>query len=222
MLLKGLAEKELYKLILKPSESVPSSFLCQSSYIQQLSMLSACSFGPHVLNNTQNNVFSSVSLCNASDNTVSSQNSSCTGLNNKALLLHRRFGHPNSQTLMHLLKNDASVNLLSNSIKQTLNQICEACQIGKSHRLYFPITEIKTIKALELIHTDLWEPSSIPSRDGYTYYISFVDDFSRYTWIYPLKLKSEALKVFKLFKLQVESQLSTTIKHLQYDWEGRV
>ncbi|KAL9413756.1 hypothetical protein AB3S75_042279 [Citrus x aurantiifolia] len=126
VLLKGLAEKGLYKLILKPSESVPSSFLCQSSYIQPLSMLSACSFSPHILNNTHNNVFSYVSLCNASDNIVSSQNSSCNGLNNKALLLHRRFGHPNSQTLMHLLKNDASANLSSNSIKQALNQICEA------------------------------------------------------------------------------------------------
>ena len=158
VLLKGLAEKGLYKLILKPSESVPSFFLCQTSHIQLLSMLSACSLGPHVLNNTQNNNFSSVSLCNASDNKVSSQNSSCNELNNKALLRHRRFGHPNSQTLMHLLKNDAFVNLSSNSMEQALNQICEACQMGKSHKLHFPITEIKTTKALELIHTDLWGP----------------------------------------------------------------
>ncbi|KAH9753212.1 retrovirus-related pol polyprotein from transposon RE1 [Citrus sinensis] len=220
VLLKGLAEKGLYKLILKPSESIPSSFMCQTSHIQPLSMLSACSLGPHVLNNTQNNNLSSVSLCNASDNKVYSQNSSCNGLNNKALLLHRRFGHHNSQTLMHLLKNNASINLSSNSIKQALNQICEACQMGKSHKLHFPITEIKTTKALELIHTDLWGPSPISSRDGYTYYISFVDDFSRYTWIYPLKLKSEAFEVFKLFKLQVENQLSTTIKNLQSDWGG--
>ncbi|KAH9726030.1 retrovirus-related pol polyprotein from transposon RE1 [Citrus sinensis] len=202
VLLKGLAEKGLYKLILKPSEYVPSSFLCQSSHIQPLSMLSACSLHSHVLNNTQNNAFSSVFLCNASDNKVSSPNSSCNGLNNKAILLHRRFGHPNSQILMHLLKNDASVNLSSNNIKQALNQICEACQMGKSHKLHFSSIEIKTTKALELIHTDLWGPSPIPSREGYTYYISFVDDFSRYTWIYPLKLKSEALEVFKLFKLQ--------------------
>ncbi|KAH9750824.1 retrovirus-related pol polyprotein from transposon RE1 [Citrus sinensis] len=56
--------------------------------------------------------------------------------------------------------------------------------------------------------------------DGYQYYISFVDDYNRYTWIYPLKLKSEALEVFKLFKLQVENQFSTTIKMMQSDWGG--
>ncbi|KAH9652235.1 retrovirus-related pol polyprotein from transposon RE1 [Citrus sinensis] len=42
--------------------------------------------------------------------------------------------------------------------------------------------------------------------NGYKYYISFVDDYSRYTWIYPLKLKSDAFAVFKLFKIQVENQ----------------
>ncbi|KAH9725758.1 retrovirus-related pol polyprotein from transposon RE2 [Citrus sinensis] len=46
-------------------------------------------------------------------------------------------------------------------------------------------------------------------RNGYKDYISFVDDYSRYTWIYPLKLKSDALAVFKLFKLQVENQFNS-------------
>ena len=47
-----------------------------------------------------------------------------------------------------------------------------------------------------------------------------MDDFSRYTWICPLKFKSEALNVFKLFKAQVENQFQTTIKKLQSDWRG--
>ena len=86
--------------------------------------------------------------------------------------------------------------------------------MGKSHKLHFPSTETKVTKPLELIHTDLWGPSPTPSRDDYNYYINLLDDFSRYTWIYPLKLKSEALDVFKLFKLQVENQFNTTIKNL--------
>ena len=92
--------------------------------------------------------------------------------------------------------------------------------MGKSHILHFPSTETKTTKPLELIHTDLWGPSPTPFRDGYNYYISLVDDFNRYTWIYPLKLKLEALDVFKLFKLQVESQFDTIIKNLQSNWGG--
>ena len=105
-------------------------------------------------------------------------------------------------------------------VKQATQHFCEACQLGKIHKLHFPVTEIKTKSALELIHTDLWGPSPVISREGFRYYISFVDDFTRYTWIYPLKLKSEALEVFKLYKLQVENQFQTTIKILQSDWGG--
>lgn len=76
--------------------------------------------------------------------------------------------------------------------------------MGKVDRLHFPSIETKTSLELELIHTDLWGPSLVLSRASYIYYISFVDEFSRYTWIYPLKLKSKGLDVFKLFRLQVE------------------
>ena len=92
--------------------------------------------------------------------------------------------------------------------------------MGKGHKLHFLLSTTKTTKLLELIHTDFWGPSPVYFRDGYHYYINFVDDFSRFTWIYPLKFKSEALNVFKLFKTQVENQFQTTIKKLQSDWGG--
>jgi len=47
-----------------------------------------------------------------------------------------------------------------------------------------------------------------------------VDDYTRYSWIYPLKLKSQAFEVFKLFKTQVENQFDTKIKMLQSDLGG--
>lgn len=86
-----------------------------------------------------------------------------------------------------------------------MDSICEACQLGKAHRHHFSITKTKTTQVLEPIHTDLWDPSHTTSKNGYKYYISFIDDYSRYAWVYPLKLKSEAFEVFKLFKLQVEN-----------------
>ena len=122
--------------------------------------------------------------------------------------------------LTHILKTVKCIHLPAYQKQQMHQYICEACQMGKTHKLHFLITETKTSKILELIHTDLWGPSPIVSRGGYQYYISFVDDFSRYTWICPLKLKSEALEVFKLFKLQVENQFSTTIKMIQSNWGG--
>ena len=137
---------------------------------------------------------------------------------NKVDLLHRRFGHLHHNVFIHLLKNDQTINLSTSLINQSAQQICKACQMGKSHRLHFLVTKTKTSQVLELIHTDLWGPSPIISKDGYVYYISFVDDFSRYTWIYPLKLKSEVLKVFKLFRLQAEKQFQCPIKMMQSDW----
>lgn len=74
---------------------------------------------------------------------------------------------------------------------------------------------------LELLHTDLWGLSYTVSRNGYKYYINFVDDYSKFTQIYPFKFKSTAFEVFKLFKLQVKNQFSTTIMMLQSNWKGK-
>lgn len=114
---------------------------------------------------------------------------------------HRRFEHPHTQILLHLLKHVSFINLSNKSTKQTFQHVCEAYQLGKNHKLHFLVIETKTSQVLELIHTYLWGPSPVLSQDGYTYYINFVDDFSIYTWIYHLKLKSEALSVFKWFRL---------------------
>lgn len=55
---------------------------------------------------------------------------------------------------------------------------------------------------------------------GYHYYITSVDAFSRFTWIYPKKAKSDALTIFKQFQSMAELQLGHPLKSLQTDWEG--
>jgi histone deacetylase 1/2 len=70
----------------------------------------------------------------------------------------------------------------------------------------------------EVIHTDLWGPAPFDSYDGYRYYITFVDTFTKYTWIYFLKQKSDALQAFKQFLALVQNQFSCNIKALQSDW----
>jgi len=60
----------------------------------------------------------------------------------------------------------------------------------------------------------------ITSHSGYVYYVSFIDAYPRFTWIYPLKYKSETLSVFQHFKSVVELQLSAKIKSIQLDWGG--
>ena len=52
---------------------------------------------------------------------------------------------------------------------------------------------------LELIHIDVCDPMNISTRDGYVYFITFIDDYSRYRYVYLMKHKSESFKMFKRF-----------------------
>ena len=57
-------------------------------------------------------------------------------------------------------------------------------------RLPFTLSEKRTTAPFQLIHSDLWGPTAVPSFADFRYYICFVDDFTKYTWLYPLKHKS--------------------------------
>ena len=68
---------------------------------------------------------------------------------------------------------------------------------------------------LELIHSDVWGPAPLISNNGFRYYVLFVDDYSRFTWVYFLHSKDELVRVFTLFKSQVENLLKSSIKILR-------
>ncbi|TXG48817.1 hypothetical protein EZV62_024692 [Acer yangbiense] len=85
------------------------------------------------------------------------------------------------------------------------------------HQLPYPNSTLVTTKPLELVHTDLWGPAPMLSTEGYRYYISFVDSFSRFVWVFPLRLKSEAFNVFVQFHKMVELQFNTKLQCLQTD-----
>ena len=73
---------------------------------------------------------------------------------------------------------------------------------------------------LELIHSDVCGPMSSTSLSGFEYYITFIDDFSRKTWIYFLKAKSEVFEKFKEFKALIENLSDKKIKILRSDNGG--
>ncbi|TXG46646.1 hypothetical protein EZV62_027855 [Acer yangbiense] len=85
------------------------------------------------------------------------------------------------------------------------------------HQLPYPNSTSVTTKPLELVHTDLWGPAPMLSTEGYRYYISFVDSFSRFVWVFPLRFKSEAFNVFVQFHKMVELQFNTKLQCLQTD-----
>jgi len=70
-----------------------------------------------------------------------------------------------------------------------------------------------------LIHVDIWGPYLISSIHGHKYFLTIIDDYSRYTWIFPLKQKSEVVKVLENFVVIVQTQFETTIKIIRSDNE---
>lgn len=132
---------------------------------------------------------------------------------------HKRLGHPNNNVLHLLLKSGS----LGNKGSPSLNNIkfdCHSCKLGKSKTLSFPIHRSTIVKHFDLIHSDVWGMAPITSHANYKYFVTFIDDYSRFTWIYFLHSKDEVFSVFKLFHAHVRTQFSADIKILRSDNGG--
>jgi transposase InsO family protein len=73
---------------------------------------------------------------------------------------------------------------------------------------------------LELVHSDVCELNGILIRGGKHYFITFIDDFSRYTYVYLMKNKDESFDMFKKYKTEVENQKNKRMKVLRSDRGG--
>lgn len=129
--------------------------------------------------------------------------------------LHNRLCHPSPSIVKQVFS------ICNFSIpKNEVFTFCSACVFGKTHRLPFPLSQSTVSAPLQLIYSDVWGPSNTPSRNGFRFYASFIDAFSRFTWIYFLKYKSDFFKAFMHFKTHVENQLDHKIKIIQTDGGG--
>ena len=84
-------------------------------------------------------------------------------------------------------------------------------------QLLFKESVFKSSRPLELVHSDVWGPAPVVSINDYKYYLVFVDDFTKFTWLYLLKFKSDVFTIFKYFKATVENLLDHKIKILRTD-----
>ena len=101
------------------------------------------------------------------------------------------------------------------------DQLCEGCLIGKQFRKSFPKeSTTRATKPLELIHTDVCGPIKPNSFGKNKYFLLFIDDYSRKTWVYFLKEKSEVFENFKKFKALVEKESGLSIKAMRSDRGG--
>lgn len=130
-------------------------------------------------------------------------------------LWHRRLAHLNSQD-MKKMRNIVDGLSYEQNFDITKSQ-CTTCCEGKQARLPFSHVGERSTELLQRVHTDICGPMETRSLNGARYFILFVDDFSRMTFIYFIKNKSETLSKFKEFQTLVENQLNKKIKMIRSD-----
>ncbi|RVW15878.1 Copia protein [Vitis vinifera] len=97
--------------------------------------------------------------------------------------------------------------------------ICVECIKGKQTKTK-KLGANRATDVLELIHTDICGPYPTASWNGQQYFITFIDDYSRYGYLFLIHEKSQSLDVFKTFKAEVELQLNKRIKSVRSDRGG--
>ena len=102
-------------------------------------------------------------------------------------LWHRRMSHLHHGALRILRSTITGVPDLSTE----RDDVCKGCALGKYAKAAFPISKNRAKGVLGLIHSDICRPMSTKARSGAEYFLSFIDDHSRKTWIYFLKTKDE-------------------------------
>lgn len=98
--------------------------------------------------------------------------------------------------------------------------VCAGCQYGKAHQLPYDESKFRAKAPLELIHSDVFGRVKEPSISGARYMVTFIDDFSRYVWLFFMKEKSETFTKFKEFKEAVEGEVGRKIQCLRTDKGG--
>ena len=96
--------------------------------------------------------------------------------------------------------------------------LCDVCERAKHKRSTYSSQNIERRKyPFQLLYLDVWGPAPSPDLHGFRWFLIIVDDFSRFTWTYLLRLKSEVTMKFKHFNHMIERQFETKIKVIRTD-----
>ncbi len=134
-------------------------------------------------------------------------------------LWHRWYGHLGVQSLQRLAHDGLVEGLGYNPSKGV--DFCDTCVEGKHKTTPFPVGESKrAAQPLDLVHSDVCEKLNARTMGGAEYFLTFIDDCTRYFWVYLLKHKSEVIKSFQKWKAGVENESSRKVKALRTDNGG--
>ena len=122
--------------------------------------------------------------------------------------LHCHMGHPSLPLLKKLYPRFSSLSLLN----------CESCQYAKRHRVHLSLRVNKQASdPFELVYLDVWGPCPVVSLTGFRYFVTFVNDYLRTTWLYLMKSRSELFFNFRAFYAEIHTQFHISIQNLRSD-----
>ncbi|GJY86854.1 retrovirus-related pol polyprotein from transposon TNT 1-94 [Tanacetum coccineum] len=127
---------------------------------------------------------------------------------------HGHLGHVNVNSMHHLIKFNSIPNFHIDSKYK-----CETCVEAKLTRSSFKSVKWKT-EPLDMIHTDICDLKSLPTKGGNKYFITFIANCTKYCYVYLMESKDEAIGKFVIYKTEVENQLGRKIKVVQSDRGG--
>ena len=117
-------------------------------------------------------------------------------------------GHLSLSLLKKLFPQFSSLSLLN----------CESCQYAKLHRVHLsPRVNKRAFAPFELIHSDVWGHCPVISPTVFKYFVTFVYDFSRVTWLYLMKIRSELFSHFTAFCTKIKTQFHIPVQILRSD-----
>jgi hypothetical protein len=128
----------------------------------------------------------------------------------KEALWHFRLGHLSNNRLLNLHKQFSYVNVDDDSV-------CDICHYARHKKSKFSLSSSKASQCYELFHFDIWGPVSTPSIHGHRYFVTAVDDHSRFTWVILCKSKSEVSKLVQNFLIMIENQFNCHVKIVRTD-----
>ena len=123
---------------------------------------------------------------------------------------HFRLGHISTSriNLLHSIVPDIECNP---------NAVCSVYPLAKQRKLSFLISTSKSDSVFDMVHCDIWGPFSVESINGSRFFLTIVDDYSRYTWIYLLHSKSQTRQLLQTFFTLIQTQFQINIKVIRSD-----
>ena len=135
--------------------------------------------------------------------------------------IHSRLGHLAPEAIRKMLKDRTITGIILDNAHSTMGT-CDSCEYAKT--MHKPIGKLhdppRHEKLGDEVHTDLWGPSPVQTSVHSRYYMSFTDDFTQFTKLYLLKLKSDTFDSYQAYEAWLSTQHNTKIKRLRSDCGG--